>query len=71
MEEVSHHYLILIRKKQNKAFASSIYYHASNNIEAIELGRILIDMLEKLTKKEMEFLVIMDPVRIERLQIST
>ncbi|BBH27576.1 hypothetical protein SG0102_25100 [Intestinibaculum porci] len=31
MEEVSHHYLILIRKKQNKAFASSIYY----NTEAI------------------------------------
>ena len=70
MEEVRHHYLILIRKKQNKAFASSIYYHASNNMEAIELGRILIDMLEKLTKTEMEFLVIMDPVRIERLQIS-
>jgi len=29
-----------------------------------------VDMLEKLTQAEMEFLVILDPVRIDRLQNS-
>ncbi len=60
MEEVTHHYLILIRKNKIKRLP-----HLS-----ITIRRLLVDMLEKLTQAEMEFLVILDPVRIERLQNS-